>query len=73
MLHVWNQTPIGKIAVLNTLEISKLNHLFISVPSPNKHILKKSESIFLNFIWNGKPDKIKRLTITKTTKMEVLI
>ena len=41
MLHVWHQkylTPIAKIAVIKTLAISKLNHLFISVPSPNKHI-----------------------------------
>ena len=61
ILHVWHQmylTPIGKIAVLKTLAISKLNHLFISVPSPNKHILKKLESIFFNFIWDGKPDKV---------------
>ena len=62
MLHVWHQrylTPIGKIAVIKTLAISKLNHLFISVPSPNKHILKEFETVFLNFIWDGKPDNKK--------------
>ena len=52
MLHVWHKrylTPIGKIAVIKTLAISKLNHLFTSVPSPNKHILKEFETVFFNF------------------------
>ena len=68
MLHVWHKrylTPIGKIAVIKTLAISKLNHLFTSVPSPNKHILKEFETVFFSFIWDGKPDKVKRTTITK--------
>ena len=68
MLHVWHKrylTPIGKIAVVKTLAISKLNHLFTSVAFPNKHILKEFETVFFNFIWDGKPDKVKRTTITK--------
>ena len=68
MLHVWHHryiTPIRKIAVIKTLAILKLNHLFISVPSPNKHILKEFETVFLNFIWDGKPDKVKRTSVTK--------
>ena len=58
LFHVWSKrhlTPLGKIAVIKTLALSKLNHLFLSIPSPGKDI----------FIWNGKPDKVKRTILTK--------
>ena len=60
---MWHQrylTPIGKVAVIKTLALSKLNHLFLALPNPKKELLKKIENMFYKFIWNGKPDKIKR-------------
>ena len=60
---MWNQrylTPIGKVAVIKTLALSKLNHLFLALPNSKKELLKKIENMFYKIIWNGKPDKIRR-------------
>ena len=68
LFNLWNHrylTPIGKITVIKSLALSKLNHLFISLPSPGKNILKQLETMFYQFIWSGKPDKVKRKTISK--------
>ena len=58
-------TPFGKITVIKSLAVSKLNHLFLSLPNPSNNTLKELESIFFKFLWNNKPDKIKRSIITK--------
>ena len=47
--------------------------IFISVPSPNKDILKEFETVIFKFIWDDNPDKVKRTSLTKNTKIEVLI
>ena len=68
ILNLWSHrylTPIGKITVIKSLALSKLNHLFLSLPSPGKNILKQIETKFYKFIWNGKPDKVKRKTLSK--------
>ena len=56
-------TPIGKITIIKSLAIPKLVHLFSSLPNPGKTIVNDLEIFFFKFIWNGKPDKIKRLTL----------
>ena len=64
---MWYQrylTPIGKVTVIKTLALSKLNHLFLALPNPKKELLKKIENMFYKFIWNGKPDKIRRQILT---------
>ena len=58
-------SPIGKITVIKTLIISKLNHLFLSIPSPNSTQLKKFTDKIFSFIWDNKPDKVNRDTLTK--------
>ena len=69
LFNAWkrhNLTPFGKIAVIKTFAISQLNHLFITLPTPNKKLLKDIESHLFNFIWDGKLDKISRKKITHT-------
>ena len=64
----WKQrylTPLGKITVVKSLIIPKLNHLFISIPNPSDVFLKKISGILFKFIWDNKPDKISRVQITK--------
>lgn len=59
----WNRrylTPLGKITIIKTLFISKLNHLFLTLPIPDEHYLKQLNNLFFKFIWNNGPDKIKR-------------
>lgn len=66
ILNVWSQrgiTPIGKVTVIKSLAISQLTYLLSVLPNPPDNYFKKIEKIFLNFIWSGKPDKIKRQTM----------
>ena len=68
LFSLWSHrylTPIGKIAVIKSLALSKLNHLLLVLPSPGKDILKQLETMFYHFIWSGKPDKIKRTVLCK--------
>ena len=42
MIQQWRRrilTPIGRVTVVKTLLIPKLNHLFISLPNPNKETI----------------------------------
>ena len=55
-----NLTPFGKIVVLKSLILSKIVHILTSLPSPSKKLIKELNSLFYNFLWDGKPDKIKR-------------
>ena len=63
ILKRWSKhylTPLGKITLIKTLMISKLNHLFLSIPRPNENMLNQFISNIYNFLWDGKPDKVKR-------------
>ena len=53
-------TPLGKITIIKTFLLSKLNHLFTTLPSPKESFLKEINTLLYKFIWNDKPDKIKR-------------
>ena len=53
-------TPLGRITILKTLLVAKLNHIFIALPNPSDEMIKKLNTLFYNFIWQSKPDKIKR-------------
>ena len=67
-LNSWKKkhfTPLGKITVLKTFMLSKLIHLFTALPNPDQTTIVKLQRIFLNFIWDQKPDRISRKTICK--------
>ena len=66
LLNLWsmrNLSLIGKITVIKTLALSKIVHLLISIPSPNPEMLKEIKSLVFRFLWNNKPDKIRRTKI----------
>ena len=66
-------TPIGRIAVLKSLILSKLIHLFLLLPNPPDYFLDTLQSWCYKFVWNKKPDKINRKTAHKSIKkMEAL-
>lgn len=53
------------MTVVKSLIIPKINHLFISLPTPRREkILSLNKDIF-EFVWNAKCDKIKRSVITQ--------
>ena len=67
-LNQWRKrdlTPFGKVTVIKTLVISKIVHILISLPSPSPKILNELNKLFYDFLWDGKPDKIKR-SVSKT-------
>ena len=47
---------MGKITIIKTKILSKFIHLFLSIPITKCFLL-------FQFLWNKKPDKIKRTTI----------
>ena len=70
-IKIWENrhlTPLGKITVVKTFLIAKLNHLFQSLPNPGKAWLKELETMLYKFIWSNKPDKISRQVMTLEKK-----
>lgn len=61
-------TPLGKIAIIKALLISKLNFLLLSLPSPSCGFIKDLNSLLFKFLWSSRPDKIKRELICKPIK-----
>ena len=62
-LKQWSKrilTPFGRITMLKTLIISKLNHLFIALPTPSAVTINTLNKTFFHFIWQSKVDKVKR-------------
>ena len=60
-----NISTIGRITVVKSLMIPKLNHLFMSLPDPPEKTVKELNTIFFNYIWNSKIDRIARKEIIK--------
>ena len=52
-------TPLGRIAIIKSLLISKLNHLFFTLPNLQAFYLKYLNHIIFKFVWSNKPDRIK--------------
>ena len=66
-LNTWqrrNLTLCGKINIVKTLGLSKLIYSVSVLPVPDRYIQEINKRIF-NFIWAGKPPKIKRNTIIR--------
>ena len=61
-----NLTPIGKIAVIKSFVISKLIHIFSTLPSPSSDIIKHLSQLLYSFIWNKGPHKISKRQITNS-------
>ena len=61
-------SPVGRITVIKTLIISRFNHLFISLPNPSNNIINELNEMVFNFLWQHKPDKVKRETVFRNMK-----
>ena len=65
VLDSWSKrslTIFGRVTVLKCLALSQITHLII-VDSIPPTFLKMIESIIFKFIWNGKTEKIKRVSL----------
>ena len=55
-------TPLGRVAVLKSLILSKLIHLWIHLPNPPENIVNTLQKAIFEFVWNKKRDRINRKT-----------
>ncbi len=68
LMNIWlarDLTAIGRITVLKSLLLPKLNHLFSCLPNPSENIIKELETLCFRFIWKQKPDKISRKIVIR--------
>ena len=65
-------TPLGKITVIKSLLLSKLVHLFMALPNPSQAMVKKIEKLLYGFLWNNKPDRIKRTKVVQKLESDGL-
>ena len=66
IINIWMKrllTPLGRIAVIKLLLISKLSYLLLTLPNPSEALQKELHEIFFRFVWNQKPVRIKRTTL----------
>ena len=71
ILHSWscrNITPIGKVAILKSLVLSKITHLLQALPSPDNQTLKNIDKMCTDFIWGKKRHEVSKQTLNKDIK-----
>ena len=62
-LQQWSHrklTLMGKIVVIKNCALPKLIYPLTSLQNPPKETIKHIEQLMYSFIWDNKPDKIKR-------------
>ena len=63
IINTWSKRKLtlpGRITIIKSLALSKVTHLFISLPNPPEDLLKRLDKLFYKFIWNSGPDRISR-------------
>lgn len=60
MLHAifnsWSKRilmPLGKLVVIKTYILPKLNHLFIGLPNPSAGFIKTLQNMCFNILWKN--------------------
>ncbi|XP_043210824.1 uncharacterized protein LOC122375482 [Amphibalanus amphitrite] len=61
-------TPYGRVHLLKTELISQLVYVMTVLPAPPKPFIKEVEKLMFKFIWGGKKDKVKRMTLKSKYK-----
>jgi hypothetical protein len=64
LFNIWMKrsiTPLGKVAILKSLVLSKLIYLWIMLPNPPQEIIKALQMKCYGFIWDKKLDKVNRM------------
>ena len=63
-----SNTPIGRVAVLKSLIMSKLIYLWIMLPNPPNDLVCELQDKCFDFVWDGKKNKIKKSISEHHTK-----
>ena len=53
-------TPLGRVAVLKSLILSKIIHLWMLLPNPPDNLVNELRKTVFQFVWNRKQDRISR-------------
>ena len=67
-INTWKRrshTPLGKITIIKTFILSNFNYLFFAIPSPGDSYTKNLNTLLFNYLWDNKPDKLKRSCVTQ--------
>ena len=59
---------MGKITIIKTFALPKQIYPFAVLLHPLKEVIQKLNSEKISFIWDSKPDKIKRITLYRDYK-----
>ena len=59
-------TPLGRVAVLKSLILSKFIHLWILLSNPPDSLMDALQKTVFQFVWNRKQDRINRKVTVKT-------
>jgi len=65
-LKIWGRRYLilyGNVTIIITFVISQLVYLLSVLPSPSEEMLMRINKLLFEFIWNAKPDKVKRSTM----------
>ena len=76
LFNIWSKrliTPFGRVAILKSLILSKLVHLWILLPDPPDDFVNNLQKMCFKFIWNNKQDKISCKTAVNSVKSGDLI
>jgi len=63
LFNTWSKrssTPLGRVAVLKSLILSKLIYLWMLLPNPPNECIKQLQTQCFEFVWDKKRDKVKR-------------
>jgi hypothetical protein len=68
LIHYWKSRKLslfGKATVIKTLIIPKLNHVLSNLSTP-KWFVDAIRDLIFDFLWDGKPPKIKNKVVTNS-------
>ena len=71
LFNIWSKrliTPLGRVAILKSLILSKLVHLWILLPDPPDDFVNNLQKMCLKYIWNNKQNRLSRKTAVKSVK-----
>ena len=60
LFNIWSTrliTPLGRVAILKSLILSKLVHFWILLPDPPDDFVINLQKMCFKFAWNNKQDK----------------
>ena len=68
-INLWKArdlTLFGRVTIIKSLLMSQFVYLIVPLLSPIQSTCKKIEKLVFNYLWGGKPDKIKRNIMTQS-------